>query len=76
MDMTNKAFLTDFTEEVDREEKKADAKETPPKDYRKEIVKDNETDINDRYYGNNDIMAGDPYARHPCHPGIIAAEEE
>ncbi|HXB94493.1 MAG TPA: S8 family peptidase [Puia sp.] len=72
MDWTNKAFLTDFTEEVDREEKKAEVKETAPKDYRKEIVKDDETDINDRYYGNNDIMAGDPM--HGTHvSGIIAA---
>ena len=73
MDWTNKAFLTDFTEEVDREEKKAEVKETAPRDYRKEIVKDNEADINDRYYGNNDIMAGDPM--HGTHvSGIIAAE--
>src|SRR5450631_499578 len=49
MDMTNKAFLSDFGEQVDQEEKKAAAKESSPKDYRKEIVKDNESDINDRY---------------------------
>ena len=73
MDMTNKAFLTDFSEQVDQEEKKASAKENPPKDYRKEIVKDNESDINDRYYGNNDVMAGDPM--HGTHvTGIIGAE--
>lgn len=77
MDMTNKAFLTDFTEQVSQEEKKADAKQTPPKDFRKEIVKDNESDINDRYYGNNDVMAGDPKGdpMHGTHvSGIIAAE--
>jgi cell wall-associated protease len=73
MDMTNKAFLSDFTEQVDQEEKKAAARETAPKDYRKEIVKDNEQDINDRYYGNNDVMAGDPM--HGTHvTGIIGAE--
>lgn len=72
MDWTNKAFLTDFTEEVDREEKKAEVKETAPRDYRHEIVKDNESDFNDRYYGNNDIMAGDPM--HGTHvSGIIGA---
>ncbi|HEV9036632.1 MAG TPA: S8 family peptidase [Puia sp.] len=72
MDWTNKAFLTDFTEEVDREEKKAEVKETAPRDYRHEIVKDNENDFSDRYYGNNDIMAGDPM--HGTHvSGIIAA---
>lgn len=73
MDMTNKAFLSDFSEQVDQEEKKASAKQNPPKDYRKEIVKDNESDIDDRYYGNNDVMAGDPM--HGTHvSGIIGAE--
>ena len=39
---------------------------------RGEIVKDNENDINDRFYGNNDIMAGTPF--HGTHvSGIIAA---
>ncbi len=73
MDMTNKTFITEFTEEVDEQDKKAAVKESAPKDYREEIVKDNENDINDRYYGNNDIMAGEPL--HGTHvSGIIAAE--
>jgi cell wall-associated protease len=73
MDMTNKAFLSDFTEEIDQEDKKASAKENPPADYRKDIVKDDETNINDRNYGNNDLMGGDPM--HGTHvSGIIAAE--
>jgi len=73
MDMTNKAFINEFTEQVDQEEKKASARNTPPRDYRHEIVKDNEDDINDRYYGNNDVMAGDPM--HGTHvSGIIGAE--
>ncbi|GGA83172.1 S8 family peptidase [Puia dinghuensis] len=74
MDMTNKAFLSDFSEQVDAEEKKAAAKENPPHDYRHDIVKDDETNINDRYYGNNDVMAGDPM--HGTHvSGIIAGEK-
>jgi cell wall-associated protease len=73
MDMSNKDFLKDFTEQVGQEEKKAAAKETPPKDYRKEIVKDNEENIDDRYYGNNHINAGD--VTHGTHvSGIIGAE--
>lgn len=73
MDMTNTTFLSDFKEQADREEKKMEIKETPPKNYRAEIVKDNEADINDSLYGNNDIMAGDPM--HGTHvSGIIAAE--
>ncbi|MDP4151245.1 MAG: S8 family peptidase [Bacteroidota bacterium] len=73
MDMTNKAFLNDFTEQIDQEEKKAAAKESPPADSRHDIVRDNENDFSDRDYGNNDIMAGDPM--HGTHvSGIIAAE--
>jgi cell wall-associated protease len=75
MDMTNKEYISDFSEIVDRDEKKADAKVTAPKQYRHDIVKDNEDDINDRYYGNNDIMAGEPM--HGTHvSGIIAAERD
>ncbi|MBS1667095.1 MAG: S8 family peptidase [Bacteroidetes bacterium] len=73
MDMTNKEYLNDFSEIVDRDTKKAEAKEKAPKNYRGDVVKDNEQDINDRYYGNTDIMAGDPM--HGTHvSGIIAAE--
>lgn len=74
MDMTNKAFLSDFNEQVDQEERKASAKETAPKDYRHDIVKDNENDFSDSHYGNNDVMAGDPM--HGTHvTGIIAGEK-
>ncbi|MBS1660996.1 MAG: S8 family peptidase, partial [Bacteroidetes bacterium] len=73
MDMTNKAFISDFTEQVDQEDRKAAAKTNPPKDNRKDIVQDNEADFTDRYYGNNDVMAGDPM--HGTHvAGIIGAE--
>jgi subtilisin family serine protease len=75
MDMSNKAFLAEFNEEVDQEERKASAKKNAPEEFRKEIVQDNEADINDRYYGNNDIMAQDPM--HGTHvSGIIAAERD
>jgi cell wall-associated protease len=73
MDVTNKSFLDEFSEVVTSEEKKQEVKQTAPKDMHKEIIKDNEDDINDRYYGNNDIMASDPM--HGTHvSGIIAAE--
>jgi len=73
MDMTNKQFLFEFTEEVESQEKKEATKSQAPEDYRHEVVQDNESDINDRYYGNNDVMAGDPM--HGTHvSGIIAAE--
>jgi cell wall-associated protease len=73
MDMTNTTFISDFTEQADREEKKMEIKETAPKNYRGEIVKDDENDIKDSIYGNNDIMATDPM--HGTHvSGIIGAE--
>ncbi len=73
MDMTNTTFISDFTEQADREEKKMEIKETAPKNYRGDIVKDNENDITDSVYGNNDIMASDPM--HGTHvSGIIGAE--
>ncbi|MFL5742934.1 MAG: S8 family peptidase [Flavisolibacter sp.] len=67
-DITNKMLL----EDIEGQLRKAESVDTPPKDYRGEIVKDNENDINDKFYGNNDIMASTPF--HGTHvSGIIAA---
>lgn len=67
-DITNTAILEDLKAQI----KKGEDAATPPEDNRGEIVKDNEKDINDRYYGNNDVMAGTP--SHGTHTsGIIAA---
>lgn len=68
MDITNNQLL----EELKGESRKAESASKPPKEYRKEIVKDNEADINDRYYGNNDIMANTPFHGTHC-SGIIGA---
>lgn len=67
-DLTNKQLL----DELQGELKKADAAENPPTEYRKNIVKDDESNINDRYYGNKDIMAATPFHGTHC-SGIIAA---
>lgn len=72
MESTNKEFMEGFVEYVAGEEKKEQSKNTPPKPYRAEIVKDDETDLNDRFYGNNDIMANTPLHGTHC-SGIIAA---
>ncbi len=62
----------DILEDLRGQIRKADAATTPPEDFRGEIVKDNENDINDRHYGNNDVMAGTP--SHGTHvSGIIGA---
>lgn len=53
---------------------KMDAVDHAPENYRDEIVKDNYDDINDRFYGNNDVMASAKGALHGTHvTGIIAA---
>lgn len=72
MESTNKEFINGFSDFVGGEERKAEAKEKAPTDYRKEIVGDNEADINDKYYGNPDVMASTPF--HGTHvAGIIGA---
>lgn len=72
METTNIEFIQGFSEFVGGEERKAEAKEKTPPDYRGDIVKDNEADINDKYYGNNDVMAATPF--HGTHvAGIIGA---
>ena len=67
-DITNTDILSDLREQI----RKGDAATTPPPAYRNEIVKDNPNDINDRYYGNNDVTAGTPSHGTHC-SGIIGA---
>jgi subtilisin family serine protease len=72
LDKTNKDFMNEVTNYVQGEEKKEAAKTTAPKNYRADVVGDDETNYNDRGYGNNDIMATDAF--HGTHvSGIIAA---
>ena len=72
LDRSNKEVLSEIGDYVSGEERKANALTQAPEDYRGEIVKDNYNDINDRFYGNNDIMAGTPF--HGTHvAGIIGA---
>jgi subtilisin family serine protease len=66
---------TDILEFLKGQVRKGESASTPPEDFRNEIVKDNPNDISDRYYGNNDVMAGTP--SHGTHvTGIIAAERD
>ena len=75
MESTNKEFVEGFSDFVGGEERKAESKEKAPPDYRKEIVGDNEEDINDRFYGNPDVMASTPF--HGTHvAGIIGAARQ
>ncbi len=75
MEITNKEFIGDFKSFLDSEQKKNDAKEFAPEDYRGNIVKDNYSDINDKYYGNNNVFVDEKSAHHGTHvTGIIAAK--
>jgi subtilisin family serine protease len=74
MESTNTAFLGDLKQYLAGEEKKAEAVNKAPKNYRGDIVQDKYNDINDRFYGNNNLMVDLNGAKHGTHvSGIIAA---
>ena len=70
MEETNAEFMEGFEGYITSQDRKIEAKSKPPKNYRAEIVKDDESNINDKYYGNNDVMAGTPMHGTHC-VGII-----
>ena len=76
MDITNKEFMDGFKEYLDMEQDKADAKEKAPPAYREEIVKDNYSDFEDRYYGNGNLyVPNNLSSMHGTHvAGIIGAK--
>jgi cell wall-associated protease len=75
LDQSDKEFiggLQEYIEYIEGEQRKAEAKVKAPKAYRKDIVGDDETNFNDRKYGNNDLMA--ETSMHGTHcAGIIGA---
>src|SRR6478609_1226617 len=75
LEMTNKEFMDGFKDFVDGEQRKAEAKEIAPKNYRDDIVKDDYKDFNDKYYGNNNVFVDNKAAFHGTHvSGIIGAK--
>lgn len=74
LEATNTELLEGISEEIASEERKAEAAEKAPKEYRNEIVGDDYNNFNDRFYGNNDVMASNKAALHGTHvSGIIGA---
>ena len=75
LDQSNKEFiggLAEYIEYIEGEQRKTQAKGNAPKEYRKDIVGDDETNFNDYKYGNSDIMAD--FSMHGTHcAGIIGA---
>lgn len=69
----NTEVLDELDEYVEGKKSALDAADNPPFDYRADIVKDDYNNIQDKSYGNNDIMASTP--KHGTHvSGIIAAQ--
>jgi len=65
-------FKTEFEEYMTDLKRKAEVTDGEPKDKHDEIVGDNVNDINDRFYGNNDVMG--QFGFHGTHvSGIIGA---
>jgi subtilisin family serine protease len=68
---TNTGIISELDEYIDGKKTAFDAKDSPPVDLRK-VIGDNYNDINDKYYGNGNVMGGGPV--HGTHvSGIIAA---
>jgi subtilisin family serine protease len=65
-------MIKDLKDYVEGKEKSANAKLLPPAPIRADIIKDNYENLNDRFYGNNDITG--PNARHGTHvAGLVAS---
>jgi subtilisin family serine protease len=72
MESSNVLLIGELMQFYEGEKSKIDALEKEPPHYRDDIVKDNYGDLNDRFYGNNDVMGTD--ASHGTHvAGIIGA---
>lgn len=70
-EISNKQLLDEFEGQL----RKAEAATKAPQNYRGDIVKDDESNINDRKYGNSDIMASTPFHGTHC-SGIIGASRD
>ncbi|BFG70064.1 S8 family peptidase [Sediminibacterium sp. KACHI17] len=69
----NTVLLTQLEEYIDGKKTAFESKEKAPRDYRAEIIGDNYYNLNDRFYGNGDVMGPNP--DHGTHvSGLIAAQ--
>ncbi len=74
-DMKNTTLLNELQSELDGKKQTINALKTKPPRYRDSIIKDDYYNINDRFYGNGDVMGSAPM--HGTHvTGIIAAERD
>ncbi len=74
LETTNFSFIGDLRAYLDGLESKSKAADKAPFPFRATIVKDDYDDLNDRFYGNNNVMASLEAAVHGTHvSGIIGA---
>lgn len=74
LEATNISFIGELKSYLEGLDAKAKAAEQAPFPYRATIVKDSYQDLNDRYYGNSNVMASPEAAVHGTHvSGIIGA---
>lgn len=72
-DEKNSFILSQLQEYIDTKKEAIESRENAPPDYREEVIKDDYFNINDRFYGNSDVMGPNPM--HGTHvSGIIAAQ--
>lgn len=69
----NTVILSQLEEYIEGKKNTFESKEKAPHDYRAEIIGDNYYNLNDRFYGNGDVMGPNP--DHGTHvSGLIAAQ--
>lgn len=69
-EITNQQIL----DQLEGDLNKMEASEVAPKKYRDDIVQDNYSDFNDKFYGNSNVMVSNKSALHGTHvSGIIGA---
>lgn len=72
-DDTNAFIISQLSEYADGKKESMEARDVPPPDYREKVIKDDYYNINDRFYGNADVMGPNPL--HGTHvSGIIGAD--
>ena len=65
------SIIEDLNEYISGKDQSAVSIDTPPEDLRKKITQDQYENLNDQYYGNNDITG--PNAKHGTHVAGLAA---
>ena len=65
------SIVEDLNEYISGKDQSAVSIDTPPEDLRKKIIQDQYENLNDQYYGNNNITG--PNAKHGTHVAGLAA---